>query len=413
MQYKWPLQVSNFTLWDKLDICKFILLSDRWTQGKYVKLFEQKMASYVDCKYAVFVSSGSTANQLICQKIKDDLIKNKEWPKRNQVIVNSVTWATNINCWIREGFEPVFIDISLDDFCIDKKKLSDYLYKNHKKVACIFPTSVLGYAPDIPFYQLEAQSYNIKLAIDNCESTSSKYYHNHYGGRWWNLSSEHTSSTSTFWAHFITSCEGGFVFTNNKKEYEYYLMARAHGLIRNLQAYNEHFPPENMDSFHGYDELYNPLVNSQFDFNIVSGNYRNTDIGAFIGLLDFERIEEYEAKRLKLYNIFYHNLDKLRYYLPQIREKREDIPFCLPIICRGEKSEERLRKVKNRLEQLKIEYRPFISGNCLRQVIYQKYGNYKDFPNAELINNNAIYVGLWPKLKEEQVLSLTSELNKL
>ena len=68
---KWPLNVDNFTFLDRLKICSFILnKNNKWTQAEKVKLFEKNMASYVGSSYAVFCSSGSTANSMIAMSTK-------------------------------------------------------------------------------------------------------------------------------------------------------------------------------------------------------------------------------------------------------------------------------------------------------------------------------------------------------
>ena len=70
--YKWPLAQNEFTWLDRLKICGFFLNpKNRWTQDKYVKQYEQKLCEYTGARYAVFVSSGSAANQLIAQFTKD------------------------------------------------------------------------------------------------------------------------------------------------------------------------------------------------------------------------------------------------------------------------------------------------------------------------------------------------------
>ena len=86
---KWPLNINNFTLIDRLKIAKFILSTkNKWTQDIHVKNFEKLMAEYIGVKYAVFVSSGSTANTILAQYLKDSL-KNS---KRNTVVLPSTTW---------------------------------------------------------------------------------------------------------------------------------------------------------------------------------------------------------------------------------------------------------------------------------------------------------------------------------
>ena len=108
------------------------------------------MAEKIGTKYAVFVSSGSTANTLISQYVKDTA---KDFKNKNIIVLPSTTWQTSCSPWIREGFKPKFIDISLDNFCIDTKKLEDYVKENYKKIACIFPTSLIGFSQDIDFYE--------------------------------------------------------------------------------------------------------------------------------------------------------------------------------------------------------------------------------------------------------------------
>ncbi len=410
-QYDWPLAQSHFTFLDRLKICSFFLKKDnRWTQDKYVYEYESKMAKFVNCEYAVFVSSGSAANQLICQKIKDDLIKSADWPKRNKVIVSAVTWQTNVSVWVREGFEPVFIDVNLDDFCLDYIQLDKYLKKSHSKVACVFPTAVLGFTPDVEKLRVICQTYEIPFKMDACENIFGTYKSESWGGEVYNVASKQTSSTSCFFAHQITTgTEGGFIFTNDYKEYIYYLMARAHGLRRNLNAYAEKLG--SIEFVAGV--ISNSFVDSEFDFQLLSSNYRSSDIAAFCGLLDFERIDNYIYKRSDSYEFFERMLDSLRYYLPPKRENQTDIPFCLPIITRGEYKESRMNRVKDYLREKKIEFRGFISGNMLRQLPYQKYGDYKDFLNAEYLNNCAIYVGLNPKVETRQIVDLCLGLNNL
>jgi len=403
MKFNWPLADNNFSWLDRLKICSFFLNPfNRWTQDKFVRKYEDLVAKYTGNKYAVFVSSGSTANQLIAQKVKDDLTKKNLWPQKNKVIVNAVTWQTNVSVWVREGFEPVFIDIDLSDFCLNFEKLETYLEKNHEDVACVFPTSVLGYTPNLfRLKNLESEYQDIKFALDNCEN-----FFGEFGRK--NICSEFTSSTSCFVAHQIsTGQEGGFIFTNNEDEYIYYLLSRAHGLLRNLIPYRHKFSNPNL-----IEELNNKLVDKQFDFQTLSSNYRGSDIAAFCGLLDFKRVGKYKEQRIKICSKFKEHLDKEKFYLPESRLNTFDVAFCLPIIVKDENIN-LLNKIKKYLDKNKIERRGFISGNMLRQLPYQKYGNYKDYENAEYLNDFAIYIGLNQNTTEKDIINLCKSLNAI
>ena len=403
MGFNWPLADNNFSWLDRLKICSFFLNPfNRWTQDKFVREYEDLVAKYTGNKYAVFVSSGSTANQLIAQKVKDDLIKKSLWPQKNKVIVNAVTWQTNVSVWAREGFEPIFLDVDLTDFSLDNDKLEQFLEQNSHSVACVFPTSVLGYTPNLfRLKSLESKYKDIKFALDNCENFFGEF------GRH-NICSEFTSSTSCFIAHQIsTGQEGGFIFTNDEDEYIYYLLSRAHGLLRNLIPYKHKLSNSNI-----IEELNNKLVDKQFDFQTLSSNYRGSDIAAFCGLLDFKRVDKYKERRIKIYSKFKESLDKEKFYLPELRLNTFDVAFCLPIIIKNSNSE-LLEKVKDVLDKSLIERRGFISGNMLRQLPYQKYGNYQDYKNAEYLNNFALYIGLNFKTTERDIEKLCRLLNEL
>lgn len=391
MNYTWPLNINNFTNTDRQNIANF--LSDpnnRWTQDKQVRLFEDKFARFVQSKYAIFVSSGSTANTILAQYLRD-----KVGPVRNKIILPSTTWQTSCSPWIREGFEPVFIDISLDDFCMDTTKLEEYVSKHSVEIACIFPTSLIGFSPNMNRFMEISQRFNVKIMFDNCENTLGEYNKK-------NVSSFFTSTTSTYFGHQIQSVEGGFIFTNSQKEYEYFLMLRNHGMTRSLTNY-------------GLDNTYyiNDTVDSSFDFYCLGNNYRNTDINAFIGQLDLERADYYIEQRKKLYSTYYENIDKQKYYLPKInRSKEEDVPFCLPIISYNKDTRNKAIEI---CKEKSVEYRPIISGFLGYQTCYKSYfeNNKEEYASSIFLHENGFYIGLHPQLSQDQIIDFTRILNSI
>lgn len=382
INFDWPLNVNNFNFLDKLKICLFILNSkNRWTQDVQVKKFEDLFSSYVGSKYSVFVSSGSTANTLIAMYLKDKC-KNKD-----TVVFPSTTWITSISPFIREGFTPKFIDVSLDDLSMNLTKLEDYLASNHERVACVFLTSLLGYVPDIDKL-LELQiKYDVRIMMDNCENTFGTFK-----GK--NISKYFTSTTSTYFGHQLQSIEGGFIFTDSKEEYNYFLMARNHGMIRSISGDKSKYE--------------NKLVDSRFDFNILGNNFRNTDLNSFVGQLDFARKDYYIDKRIKLYSIFKNNLDLNKFILPKDYKNRQHVPFSLPIICKNKNDK---KYILDLCVEQKIETRPIISGNLLRQTCLMRYDNYENYPVSEFLNENGLYVGLYSKLSEDMIFNLTKDIN--
>lgn len=383
--YTWPLNVPQFTVLDKLKIAKFVLFNDQWTMGKKVAEIEKKMAELVGSKYAVFVSSGSTANTLVAMMLKD------LYKRANTIIFPSTTWTTSVSPFLREGFTPKFIDVNLQDFSLDLDKVEEYLDKNAKTVSAIFITSLIGLVPDIERLQRISQKYDVLVLMDNCENSLGTYNDK-------NISSYFTSTTSTYFGHQLQSVEGGFVFTNSQQQYEYLLMARNHGMVRAL--------PANRQSLYR-----NPDVDPKFDFNLLGNNFRNSDINAFIGLLDIDRAEEYSFKRQVLYAKFQIWVDNAKYLFPKHSYGRKHVPFCLPIIAHRSNSE-RYTNARNLCENMGIETRPIISGNLLRQNCYKKFVNDpKEFANSEYLHKFGFYVGLHAKVDPEHVRTLGRLLN--
>lgn len=386
MNLNWPLNVNNFTESDKLEISKFILdPNSRWTQDTKVSDFETLMAKYAEVNNSVFVSSGSTANALIAMYLKDT-VKSES---KNVIVFPSTTWITSISPFIREGFVPKFIDVTLDDLCLDLNLLETYLSENKSNVACVFITSLLGFVPDISRLKEIQKKYDVNIMMDNCENTLGSFENK-------NVSHYFTSTTSTYFGHQLQSIEGGFVFTNSQEEYEYFLMGRNHGMVRSLKSNKQKY--QNSD------------VDDRFDFYMLGNNYRNTNFNAVVGMLDFNRIKEYTDNRIELYNHYKNSLDMNKHILPKDYSDRTHVAFSLPIICKN--VEDKNKKLKL-CEELEIESRPLISGNLLRQTCLKKYDDYSKFKTSEFLHHNSFYVGLHNKLSVSDIQFLTQKLNEI
>ena len=106
------------------------------TQSKKVQEFEKKWSKWLGVKYSTFVNSGSSANFITISILKA-LNKNK---KKNEIIVPSLTWVSDINSVIMNGYKPIFVDIDLDTLSMSSdevikrinKKTLQFLSHMHK-----------------------------------------------------------------------------------------------------------------------------------------------------------------------------------------------------------------------------------------------------------------------------------------
>ena len=102
-----------------------VLKSNFLTQGPIVQKFEKKLSQYFNSKYALAVSSGTSALNIAAKVLK--------WKKGDFVYVSPITFLASVNCIENSGATPKFIDINLDDYSIDLNKLELALKKNKKK----------------------------------------------------------------------------------------------------------------------------------------------------------------------------------------------------------------------------------------------------------------------------------------
>ena len=139
MNFNHKLMNNNYTNKDIGAVKKFLKNRDViLTQSKKVQEFEKKWSKWLGVKYSTFVNSGSSANFITISILKA-LNKNK---KKNEIIVPSLTWVSDINSVIMNGFKPIFVDIDLDTLSMS----SDEVIKRiNKKTLAVFITHAQGF----------------------------------------------------------------------------------------------------------------------------------------------------------------------------------------------------------------------------------------------------------------------------
>jgi CDP-6-deoxy-D-xylo-4-hexulose-3-dehydrase len=398
--FKWPLSVSTFTLRDKLSIGKWILSQDRYTMGDKVAELEAKF-SKLSGMHALCLSSGSAANQMVFE-----LWKLKNPGEKAIVICPAVTWISSVSPAIMAGFDVRFCDVNLTDFSFDYEKLTTMLrtlyYRGGKggrrPRVIIWPTALIGFAPDMVRLTALAAKYGAELFMDSCENTLSRVEDPTAKGSEdvSILASCDITTTSCYFSHQVVMVEGGFIFLKSREDYELAKMFRNHGLIRSLGPHNP--------TAYKYAEM-DWSIDPQFCFAVPGTNMRATDVHAMFGLRDFERIEKSQAHRDSIYAYYHKRMMSTKcvilslpegdnwyiqdkYYMPPYQASHSG--FCLPIFTKGDN----LAAIKTKLTNRGIECRPLIGSNLLRQPALRGYGKPEDFPNAEWIHKHGCYVGL-------------------
>jgi len=346
---------------DKLKLIEFISSSDMYTCGKKVEEFENKWSEWLGCKHSLFVTSGSTANLLLLASIKEFY----NIPNGSKVLVPACTWVTNVSPVFQNGLEPVFCDINLDNYSFDTNNLPD------DDIKIVFVTHLLGL--NAPMQKIKNKYPNAIFIEDICEShgiTDEYGKKRGYG----------TGSTFSFYyGHHMTTIEGGMISTDNTELYQLMKLKRSHGMAR-------HLLPEN------YEKTISkyPNIDPKFLFLTDGYNFRNTELNAVIGIEQLQRLDESIKIRKRNYDRFMLYLLKYETFFHVPKYDPYNSSFCLPFVC---KTKELKTKLINIFNKLKIEYRPIVGGNLLIHPFLDKWKNSTKTPNADLLNDNGVYIG--------------------
>ena len=393
MKFEHKLMHNNFTKQD-FDKVK-ILLNNRkniLTQSKKVLEFERKWSKWVGVKHSTFVNSGSSANYISIAMLKV-INKNK---KRNEIIVPSLTWVSDINSVIMNGFKPIFVDINLENLSMN---LENVIKKINKRTLAVFITHAQGFNGLSDELLIKLKKKKIHLIEDVCESHGAKFKDKKLGT--FGL----ISNFSFYYAHHMTTIEGGMICTNNKEIDTLSKILRSHGMAR--EAKNKIFEKKQ-------SELYKDL-SPQFIFLYPTLNFRNNEIGATIGINQLKSLNKNNISRTKNFKFFLKNLNPEKYFVDYKLNGSSNYAF--PIILNTTSFKKR-DNFESQLKKNRIEFRRGNAGggNQLRQPYLKKIlkiKNFKNFKNVERVHFFGYYIGNYPDLKKSKILKITNILNNI
>ena len=380
-----PIKLVNDTI-SKNDVdylVEWLKTYPRLTKGPITSILEEKFAKKMDSKYSVFCNSGSSANLLMLQCILENDLVNKG----SKVVVPALAWATDYSPVVQLGFEPLLCDINLKDLSIDLEHFERICIE--QKPSALILVSVLGLVPEMSKIFELCKKYGVILIEDNCESLGSSFDKKLLGN--FGL----MSSFSTYFGHHISTIEGGFITTNNKEVYQTLLMIRNHGWDRDLDNKSQ----AKLRKKWGIDSF-----NSLYTFYLNGFNFRSTDLQAYIGLRQIDKIDFIINKRNK--NFFYY-LDNIKENMLKIKIRNDDFisNFAYPIL--SEKKQEIVKSlIKNN-----IEVRPLISGSIGNQPFYRKDFGRVELPNVNLVDRFGFYIPNHPGINESDIIHISKIIN--
>ena len=358
------------------------------TNGANVRAFEEEWSEWLGTKYSVFVNSGASANLLTMAILK---IKH---PEGGEVIVPPLTWVSDISSVLQNGFTPVFVDIDPYSLAMDTEQV---LSKITDKTKAVFLTHVQGFNGLTDKLISKLKENNIPLIEDVCESHGATHNDNKIGNFGW------ISNFSFFYAHHMTTIEGGMISTNDPDVYQQARMLRSHGMVR-----------EATDTT--LQETYkasNPELHSDFIFSYPAYNVRNTEIGGIMGRKQLKRLDENIIRRTTNLKLFLGKIDPNKYRTNFKLEGSSNYAFNLVL---KEADDQLVVKLMNRMREAEVEFRRGSAGggNQIRQPYLKDVvpkEHHKEFPEVEHVHFYGFYIGNYPDLSDEEINDICEIVN--
>lgn len=388
--YRWPLMQNNLLREDLDAVIDLLRQNDPvLTQSQQVLAFEREWSDWLGVKYSVFVNSGSSANVLSLAALR--ILHGP-----GEVITPPLTWVSDVAAVLHAGLEPVFADIDPRTLGMSTPRI---LEKITPRTRAVFLTHILGYDALTDELLQELQRRNIPLIEDVCESHGATHNGRKLGTFGWQ------SNFSFYYAHHLTTIEGGMVCTDDPELYQLLRMLRAHGLVREAndpalrERYREDFPDLNPD----------------FIFAYPAYNMRSTEINAVLGRSQLKRLDECNRRRTENLRVFLDHLDPEKYRTDFKFEGSCNYAFTLVQKHADPAFSER---IMGTLREAGIEFRRGTSGggNQLRQPYLRrilKPNAWEEYPEVEHVHFYGYYIGNYPTLEPARVKELCRLLNRI
>ncbi len=365
---------------DSTDINSVVksLKSNYLTQGPLVNKFETNLKKKLNCKFATVVSNASAALYLSG--------KIFNWKSGDLIAVSPITFISSVNCIEHCSAKPLFVDISLEDYCMDPKLLEMELKKDKlKKIKAAIITDYGGQpAKWKEFYRIK-KKYKIKLINDNCHALGSSIDNNRgYAAKYADI-----VTLSFHPVKAITTGEGGALLTNNKEIDEKANLLRQHGIARKK---NTHW---------------------KYEVNNLGYNFRLPDINCALGISQLKKINKFINARIKIAK-FYDSLfsDANKFIIPKKIKNNKNSFHLYPLLVRLDKIKKTkeiiIKEFLKKKIKLQVHYIPVNT-----QPYYKKKYRYKKikFKNSEFFFKRCISFPIYYDLKTRH-LSYIKKISK-
>lgn len=387
-EFSWPLMHNNVNREDLDALIRYLQADDpRLTHGPLVVEFERRWAEWVGVKHSVMVNSGSSANDLT-------LLSMKHLRGPGDVILTPLGWVSDVSSVLHAGMTPVFVDI--DPVTLSASE-ADVLSRMTPETRAVLIVHILGLDGLTDTMLHASQEASVPIIEDVCESHGARHGSLRCG------SLGFASNFSFYYAHHLTTIEGGAICTDDDEFADIVRMMRSHGLVRESKDAEKR--SRRVAEF--------PDLNPEFIFDFTARNNRPTELNAVLGLAQLPRLDANVDARRRNFMRFMQQLDGNKYRNWYDVASSSNYAFILVL---QEPDFATRDRVEVTLRAHGIEFRRGLSGGgsqirqpYLRSLLPELRP--ESFPNTEHVHHFGWYIGNHPGITTSQVDTLCELVN--
>jgi CDP-6-deoxy-D-xylo-4-hexulose-3-dehydrase len=371
-----------------------VLNSGRISEGKKVREFEKKIATYVGTKYAKALNSGTSA--LIAGLTALIYHPDLSIKQGTNVITTPLTYIATSNAIVRSGFNPVYVDVDRETFVITPGNIQKCLEESDDpgQYSSIMPVHLMGYPCDMDNINKIAQKYGLQTFEDSAQAHGTIYKGKKTG------SLSRLAAFSFYVAHNIQVGEMGATTTNDEEIARLVEKIKAHGRMCDcficVRAEGKCPKMEKENSKEDFDP--------RFTHDLIGYNFKTMEFQAALGVIQLRKADWIVKRRqenVKFLNEGLHEYSDIL-QLPKFSKNVSYLGYPL-VIKKPEKISR--KKLRTELEKNGVETRPLFGCIPTQQPAYQHLAAaYRGkLPDAEYIGTNGFYIGCHQYLKRDDL----------
>ncbi|MBS3788181.1 DegT/DnrJ/EryC1/StrS family aminotransferase [Candidatus Bipolaricaulota bacterium] len=343
----------------EVEAIREVLFSGRYLTGPKVEEFEQKFADYIGVEHSVAVNSGTAALHVSLAVLGVG--------PGDEVIVPPLTFFSTVSSVLHQNAIPVFGDIDPDSYCLDPEDVKKRITENTK---AIIPVHLFGNAANMEELLRVAKENDLYVIEDAAQAHGTEYKGEKVG-------SIGDIGTFSFYAtKHMTTGEGGMLVTDNGEWAKLARNIRSHGMT-----------DRDHHDYLGY-------------------NYRMNEIAAAMGIVQLERLDDLNEKRIKNSKYLLGRLRELKIpwlTTPRLESRVKHTFFWCPVLIDEKKLGMGTKRLREKLYERGIETRHRYHNPLYKQKVLTEKNPYPEgFPyNSKHYDKNIDYQQVYLETAEK------------